>query len=102
VAKGPEKLRRMHRSKEASGYGFITPYWRSPNGIKFVSYLIIGTMMEAVVRRWCCHVGGNNFVTRWQIVIAIRQHCSFHWLTVLSIAAEMSDVITEIAVNVVR
>ena len=91
----------MHRSKEGSGYGFITPYWSSPNRIKLISYLIIGTMMEAAVRRWCCHVGGNNFVTRWQIVIVVRQHCSFHWLTVLSIAAEMSDVITEIAVNVV-
>src|SRR5262249_47334112 len=21
---------------------------------------------------WCCHVGGNNFIARWQVVIAIR------------------------------
>ena len=44
-------LRRVHWSKEASSlrWGFV--YWSAPARIKLISsYLIIGTMMEAIVR----------------------------------------------------
>src|SRR5262245_1154665 len=54
----------------------------------------------AIVWRWCCHVGWNDFLGAWQIVIAIRQHCSLHWLTILTVTTELSVPITEIAVNV--
>jgi len=57
-------LRRMHWSKEAPSYGCVTPYWSTP-AIKLVPYRIIGTVVEAIIRWWCCHIGGNSFTSRW-------------------------------------
>jgi hypothetical protein len=73
----------------------------APPTVKLICHWIIGTTVEAIIRRRCCHVGRNSFISRWQIVISIRQHCSLHWLTVLSITTEMSRPITEIAVYIV-
>src|SRR5215831_19010055 len=57
------ELRRVHWSKEASNLAFAFPYWSIP--IKFNwKHWIIDTMMETIIRRWCCHVGGNNFISR--------------------------------------
>src|SRR5262249_62347310 len=56
-------LHRVHRSKEASSYGFVLVYWSTP-AIK-ISYFIEGTMVKAFIRGWRCHVGGNNFITLW-------------------------------------
>jgi len=50
------ELRRVHWSKEASSLGFAHQYW---SWIKFICYRIIGTTMEAIIRRRCCHFGGN-------------------------------------------
>ena len=86
----------MHWSKEASSY--FTPCWSTINVIR---YCRIRTLVEAIVRRWCCPIGGNNFVSPRQIVTAIRQHCNLHWPTVLSITTIMPSPITEIAVYVV-
>src|SRR6516165_6546931 len=44
-------LRRVHRSKEASGLGFVFPYWITPRCI-VICHWIIETMVEAIVRRW--------------------------------------------------
>jgi hypothetical protein len=57
-------------------------------------------MVETIIRRWCCHVGGNGFISRWQIIVTIRQHCSLHWLTILSATTQLSIPITKIAVYV--
>src|SRR5262249_44170688 len=89
------RLRRVHWSKEASSLGCAFIYW-SP----YWSQWIIDATVEAIIRRWGCHVGGNDFISRWQVVITIRQHCSLHWLTVLSSTTQMSIPITEIAVYV--
>ena len=78
------KLRRVHWSKEASSLRFAFVYWSTPRK-KLSCYWIMGTMVEAIIRRWCCHVGGNSFTTPWQIVITIRQGYGLHWLTILSI-----------------
>src|SRR5262249_9959569 len=75
------ELRRVHWGKEASGLGLAFPYWIA---IKLICYRIIDTLVEATIRRWCCHLRGNSFTGRWQIVIAIRQHSSFHRPTILS------------------
>jgi hypothetical protein len=45
-------------------------------------------------------MGRNNFISPWQIVIAIRQYRSLYGHTVLSSTAWISIAITEIAVNV--
>src|SRR5262245_62822162 len=79
----------MHWSKEASSYRCLTPYWFRATGGIFYDW-IIGTMVEAIVRRWCCPIGGNNFVSRRYIVTTIRQHCNLHARTVLSITTKMS------------
>src|SRR5262249_39351153 len=71
-------LRRVHWSKEASSLGFAVPCW-SHVGINRIYHWIIETMVEAIIRRWCCHVGGNNL---------------------LSITTKVSSPITEIAVDV--
>jgi hypothetical protein len=57
-------------------------------------------MMETIIRRWCCYVGGNNFVSPWEIVITIWQDYSFHRFTILSSTTQMSIPITEIAIYV--
>jgi hypothetical protein len=57
--------------------------------------------MEAIIRRWCRHLGANNLIGCWQIVTAIRQDCNLNWLTILSITTEMSRPITESAVDIV-
>src|SRR6516164_6645016 len=51
-------------SKEASSLRFTFVYRSTPRK-KLSSYWIIGTMMEAIIRRWCCHVGRNNFISFW-------------------------------------
>ena len=43
------QLRRVHWSKEASSLGCVPPYWSTP-AIKLISHLIIGTVVEAIVR----------------------------------------------------
>jgi hypothetical protein len=93
------KLRRVHWSKETSGLRFAFVYRSTPRK-KLSCYRIIGTLVEAIIRRWCCHVGGNDFISPWQVVISIWQHCSLHRHTVLSITAKMSIPITETAVYV--
>jgi hypothetical protein len=55
-------LRRVHRSKEASSLGCVIPHWTTP-AIKLICHWIVGTTVETIIRRWCCHVGGNNFIT---------------------------------------
>src|SRR5262245_14118819 len=95
------ELRRVHWSKEASSY--FTPYslsW-STAGLKVIVYYKIRALVEAIVRRWCCLICGNNFVSPRQIVTAIRQHCSLNGPTVLSITTITPSLITEIAVDVV-
>jgi hypothetical protein len=57
------ELHRVHWGKEASSYWFVLVYWSTP-AIK-ISYFIKGAMVKAFIRRWCCHVGGNNFITLW-------------------------------------
>src|SRR5262245_66641346 len=61
-------LRRVHWSKEASSLGCVTPYWSTP-AIKLICHWIIGTTVEAIVRRWRCPVGGNNFITDRKSVV---------------------------------
>src|SRR5262245_29687904 len=56
-------LHRVHWGEEASSYWFVLVYWSTP-AIK-ISYFIKGTMVKAFIRGWCCHVGGNNFITLW-------------------------------------
>jgi hypothetical protein len=85
----------VHWSKEASSY--FTPCWSTINVIR---YCRIRTLVEAIVRRWCCPIGGNNFVSPRQIVTAIRQQCNLHGPTVLSATTQMSIPITKIAVDV--
>jgi hypothetical protein len=58
-------------------------------------------MVEAIIRGWRCHIGWNNFTTLWKIVTAVRQHCSFYWLTIVSSTTQVSIPITEIDVYVV-
>jgi hypothetical protein len=58
-------------------------------------------MVETIIRRWRCHFGWNKLASFGQVVIAIRQDYSFHWLTILSITAKMSVLITEIGVDIV-
>jgi len=62
VAFGPfmTGLHRVHWGKEASSLRFAFPYW----SIRVICHWIIDTMVEVIIRRWCCHVGGNNFVSR--------------------------------------
>src|SRR5215813_5712533 len=55
-------LGRVHRSKEASSLGFAFPYWITQT-IILICHWIIDTMVEAIIRRWCCHVGGNSFAS---------------------------------------
>src|SRR5262249_31914217 len=76
-------LRRVHRSKETSSLWFALPD-RSTPAIKLICHWIIGTMVEAIIRRWCRHVGGGSVINPREIVTAIRQHYSLHWLTILS------------------
>src|SRR5262245_24628620 len=76
------ELRRVHWSKEASSY--FTSNCSTP-GLKVIRYWKICTMVEAIIRRWCCPIGGNNFVSPRQIVTAIRQDCYLHGPTVLSV-----------------
>jgi hypothetical protein len=59
------RLRRVHWSKEASSLRFVFPRWFSPERIMLICHWIIGTMVEAIIRRWCCHVCGNNFISPW-------------------------------------
>jgi hypothetical protein len=56
-------LRRVHWSKEASSLGFAVPYG-SHVGINRIYHWIIETMVEAIIRRWCCQVGRNGFISR--------------------------------------
>jgi hypothetical protein len=59
------ELRRVHWSKEASSYFTpycFTPYW-SIQELKVIRNCIKRTLMEAIVGRWCCPIGGNNFVS---------------------------------------
>jgi hypothetical protein len=58
-------------------------------------------MVEAIIGRWCCHVGGNSLIHLWEIVITIQQHYGLHRLTILSSTTEMSIPITESAVYIV-
>jgi len=44
--------------------------------------------------------GGNSFIAAWQIIITIRQHCSLHWPTILSVTTQMSMPIMETAVHI--
>src|SRR5262245_43065046 len=74
-------LRRVHRSKEASGLRFVFEYGPTP-GIKLICHWKIDTLVETFIRQWCCHVGRNSFTTCWQIVTTIRQHYSLYWLTI--------------------
>src|SRR5439155_3235729 len=94
-------LRRVHWSKEASSFGCAFKYWSRPVKLHW-KHWIIGTMMEAIIRRWCCHVGGNSFTSLWKIVITIRQRYRHHWLTILSSTAQMSISITKITVYIMR
>src|SRR5262245_55221998 len=57
------ELHRVHWGKEASSCWFFLVYWSTP-AIK-AYYYIKDTMVKAFIRRWCCHVGGNNFITLW-------------------------------------
>ena len=57
-------LRRVHWSKEASSLGFAFPYWIT-QAIIIICHWIIDTMVEAIIGRWCCHVGRNNFTSSW-------------------------------------
>jgi len=57
-------LPRAHWSKEASSPRFAFKYWSTP-GINHFCYWIIGATVEAIIRRWGCHVGRNNFVSPW-------------------------------------
>src|SRR6516225_10099040 len=45
---------------------FAFPYWSTP-AIKVICHWIIETMVEAAIRRWCCHVGGHSFPARWPV-----------------------------------
>src|SRR5262249_15761812 len=65
---GSARLRRVHWSKEASSLGCAFIYW-SP----YWNQWIIDATVEAIIRRWGCHVGGNDFISRWQGVITIRR-----------------------------
>src|SRR5262249_3421395 len=56
------RLRRVRRSKETSSLRFAFPD-RSTPAIKLICHWIIGTMVEAIIRRWCRHVGGDSFIT---------------------------------------
>jgi hypothetical protein len=52
-----QKLRSVHRSKEASGlHVYWTAHW---------SHRIIDTTVETFIRRWRCHVSGNDFTSFW-------------------------------------
>jgi len=57
-------LPRAHWSKEASSLRFAFKYWSTP-GINHFCYWIIGATVEAIIRRWGCHVGGNNLTRFW-------------------------------------
>ena len=55
------------------GSGFVASLARPDGNITGFSnaeptlpgkWIVIGTTVEAVIRRWCCQVGGNNFVSR--------------------------------------
>src|SRR5262249_10197416 len=59
-----EGLRRVHWSKEASSLAFALPYWSIPIKLNW-KHWVIHTMVETIIRRWCCHVGGNNFISPW-------------------------------------
>src|SRR5262249_61317626 len=67
------RLGRLHRSKEASSLGSVFPCLFSPERIMLICDWIIATMVEAIIRRWCCYVGGNNFGSPWERVISIRE-----------------------------
>src|SRR5262249_58976073 len=71
------ELRRVHWSKEASSY--FTPYFFTPApGLKVIVYWIIGTLVEAIIRRWCCPIGGDNFIFRPEIITSILQHINLN------------------------
>jgi hypothetical protein len=56
------ELQRVHWSKEASSFGFVVPWPKG--GINGICPWRIDTMVETIIRRWCCHIGGNNFISR--------------------------------------
>src|SRR5262249_50811484 len=56
--KPPPRLPRVHRGKETSSFRFVVPYQSTP-AIKLICHWIIGAMVEAIIRRWCCHVSRN-------------------------------------------
>src|SRR5262249_39099564 len=86
--------------KEASSLRFVFPCGFSPERIMLICHWIIDTLVETLIRRWCCHVGGDRFTPRWQIVTLIRQRYNHHWLTILFSTTQMSIPITEIAVYI--
>jgi salicylate hydroxylase len=73
---------------------------RAPRARAAVRGRVSGPAKTILPRRGHCHVGRNNFIGPWQIVIAIRQHHYLYGHTVVSSAAWISIPITEIAVYV--
>jgi hypothetical protein len=61
------------RAAKAATTSIVVPSLHGMNDPQPEGHMVIATMVEAIIRRWCCHVGRNSFISRWQIVISIRQ-----------------------------
>src|SRR6266480_156099 len=79
---------------------YASPCWPAVKLIRDWSQMGIGTTVEAIIRRWCRHVGGNNFTACWQVVITIRQHRCLYRHTVVSSTAGISVAISKIGVDI--
>ena len=61
------------RAAKAATTSIVVSSLHGMNDPQPEGHMVIATMVEAIIRRWCCHVGRNSFISRWQIVISIRQ-----------------------------